>query len=63
MKLCADEARIAPMTTRADDLEGVEQIVERHAARLYRLAMRITGVKEDAETVVEDAVALAVDYG
>src|SRR5262245_24244927 len=60
MKLCADEARIALMTTRADDLDGVEQLVERHAARLYRLALRITGVKEDAEAVVEDALRAAI---
>jgi RNA polymerase sigma-70 factor (ECF subfamily) len=60
MKLCADEARIALMTTRADDLDGVEQLVERHAARLYRLALRITGVKEDAEAVVEDALRSAI---
>jgi RNA polymerase sigma-70 factor (ECF subfamily) len=60
MKPCADEARIALMTTRADDLDGVEQLVERHAARLYRLALRITGVKEDAEAVVEDALRSAI---
>ena len=60
MKLCADEARVALMTTRADDLDGVEQLVERHAERLYRLAMRITGVKEDAEAVVEDALRAAI---
>src|SRR4029450_6786100 len=60
MKLCADEARIALMTTRTDDLDGVEQLVERHAERLYRLAMRITGVKEDAEAVVEDALRAAI---
>jgi RNA polymerase sigma-70 factor (ECF subfamily) len=60
MNLCADEARIALMMTRADDLDGVEQLVERHAERLYRLAMRITGVKEDAEAVVEDALRAAI---
>lgn len=60
MKLCADEARIALMTTRADDLDGVEQLVERHAARLYRVALRITGVRQDAEAVVEDALRAAM---
>ena len=60
MNLYADEARIALMITRADDLDDVEQLVERHAERLYRLAMRITGVKEDAEAVVEDALREAI---
>src|SRR5262245_15959080 len=60
VKLCADEARIALMTTRADDLDGVEQLVERHGERLYRLALRITGAKEDAEAVVEDALRAAL---
>ncbi|HKQ66596.1 MAG TPA: RNA polymerase sigma factor [Methylomirabilota bacterium] len=60
MKLCADETRIALMITRADDLDGVEQLVERHAERLYRLALRISGVKDDAEAVVEDALRAAI---
>jgi RNA polymerase sigma-70 factor (ECF subfamily) len=48
------------MTARPDDLDGIEQLVGRHAARLYRLALRITGAKDDAEAVVEDTLRAAI---
>jgi RNA polymerase sigma-70 factor (ECF subfamily) len=41
---------------RRDDLDAAEQLVERYADRVYRLAMRITGAKEDAEEVAQDAL-------
>ncbi|HEU4369534.1 MAG TPA: RNA polymerase sigma factor [Methylomirabilota bacterium] len=49
---------------RRDGSEGAEQLVERHGDRLYRLALRITGVEEDAVEVVGDAlrtVAAAIE--
>jgi RNA polymerase sigma-70 factor (ECF subfamily) len=45
---------------RRDDPDAVEELVERHGNRLYRLAVRVTGVKEDAEEAVERAVATAL---
>jgi RNA polymerase sigma-70 factor (ECF subfamily) len=36
--------------------DGPEQLLERHGDRLYRLALRITGVEEDAAKAVEDAI-------
>jgi RNA polymerase sigma-70 factor, ECF subfamily len=45
---------------RRDVPAGVEQIVERYGERVYRLALRIAGVTEDAEQVVEDALRTAV---
>jgi RNA polymerase sigma-70 factor, ECF subfamily len=41
--------------------DGVEQLVERYASRAYRLAWRLTGVREDAEDVVADALQAAAD--
>jgi RNA polymerase sigma-70 factor (ECF subfamily) len=43
-------------TLRRDDPEAVEQLVERFADRVYRLAARITGSREDAEEVAQDAL-------
>ena len=41
------------------DPDGAEQLVERYGDRLYRLALRITGVQEDAEGALEDALRMA----
>ncbi len=41
---------------RREDAEAVEQLVERYGDRVYRLASRITGSREDAEEVVQDAL-------
>ncbi len=41
---------------RREDAEAVEQLVERYADRVYRLALRITGSPEDAEEVAQDAL-------
>jgi RNA polymerase sigma-70 factor, ECF subfamily len=41
------------------DPDGAEQFVERYGDRLYRLALRITGVQEDAEGALEDALRMA----
>jgi RNA polymerase sigma-70 factor (ECF subfamily) len=39
--------------------DGPEQLLERHGDRVYRLALRITGVEEDAARAVEDAIRTA----
>ena len=44
---------------RRDDAEAVEQLVERYADRVYRLAVRITSSREDAEEVTQDALLTA----
>jgi RNA polymerase sigma-70 factor (ECF subfamily) len=44
---------------RPDDLGDAEQLVERYAERLYRLATRITGSADDAEEIVADALGKA----
>jgi RNA polymerase sigma-70 factor (ECF subfamily) len=41
------------------DPDGAEQLVERYGDRLYRLALRITGVQADAEWALEDALRMA----
>jgi RNA polymerase sigma-70 factor (ECF subfamily) len=41
---------------RREDGEAVEQLVERYADRVFRLASRITGSSEDAEEVAQDAL-------
>lgn len=41
---------------RREDAEAMELLVERYGDRVYRLASRITGSKEDAEEVVQDAL-------
>jgi RNA polymerase sigma-70 factor (ECF subfamily) len=41
---------------RREDPDAAEQLVERFGDRVYRLAMRITGVKEDAEEAAQDAL-------
>jgi RNA polymerase sigma-70 factor (ECF subfamily) len=41
---------------RREDAEAMEQLVERYVDRVYRLALRITGSKEDAEEVAQDAL-------
>jgi RNA polymerase sigma-70 factor (ECF subfamily) len=49
-----DAALVAGL--RREDGEAVEQLVERYADRVYRLALRITGSPEDAEEVAQDAL-------
>jgi RNA polymerase sigma-70 factor (ECF subfamily) len=41
---------------RRDAPEAMEDLVERFANRVYRLALRITGSHEDAEEVTQDAL-------
>ncbi len=41
---------------RAAAPQAMEQLVERYANRVYRLAIRITGSHEDAEEVTQDAL-------
>jgi len=41
---------------RREEPEAAEQLVERFGDRVYRLAQRITGVKEDAEEAAQDAL-------
>jgi RNA polymerase sigma-70 factor (ECF subfamily) len=41
---------------RRGDAAGVEQLVERHGPRVYRLALRILRVREDAEEAAQDAL-------
>ncbi|HSF06847.1 MAG TPA: sigma-70 family RNA polymerase sigma factor [Methylomirabilota bacterium] len=41
---------------RRETPEAMEQLVERYANRVYRLALRITGSHEDAEEVTQDAL-------
>jgi RNA polymerase sigma-70 factor, ECF subfamily len=59
MKPCVDDASNDLMAARPDDADGAEQLVERYAERVYRLALRIAGAKEDAEEVVEEALLAA----
>jgi RNA polymerase sigma-70 factor, ECF subfamily len=41
---------------RREDPDAAERLVERYGDRVYRLAMRITGLKEDAEEAAQDAL-------
>jgi DNA-directed RNA polymerase specialized sigma24 family protein len=40
---------------RREEPDAAEQLVERFGDRVYRLALRITGVNEDAEEAAQDA--------
>src|SRR5262245_720028 len=44
-----------------DSSGGLEQLVECDGDRLYRLALHITGVEQDASDVIEDTLRAAVD--
>jgi RNA polymerase sigma-70 factor (ECF subfamily) len=46
---------VAVEQTLAGDREAYRVLVERHSAYVYRLAYRMTGKKEDAEEVVQEA--------
>lgn len=41
---------------RREEASAMDQLVERYADRVYRLAVRITGSREDAEEVVQDVL-------
>jgi RNA polymerase sigma-70 factor, ECF subfamily len=59
MELCVDD-----MDAGVIELAGwncAEQLVERYGDRAYRLALRLTGVPEDAEGAVADALQAAAD--
>ena len=45
---------------RRGDPEAADGLVERYGDRVYRLTMRITGVKEDAEEATQDALCAAI---
>jgi len=45
---------------RRDDPDATDQLVERYGSRVYRLAVRITGVEPDAEEVAQDALLTIV---
>ena len=53
-RIDADADLVAAL--RAGDPAAMDLLVERYADRVYRLAMRITGSREDAEEVVQDAL-------
>jgi RNA polymerase sigma-70 factor (ECF subfamily) len=59
MELCVDDMDAGVLELARRD--GAEQLVERYGDRAYRLAWRITGVREDAEDVVVDALQAAAD--
>ena len=46
---------IAVERTLAGEREAYRVLVERHSAYVYRLAYRMTGKREDAEEVVQEA--------
>lgn len=57
----ADGRRVDPDAAlverlRREDSDATEQLVDRYADRVYRLALRITGSREDAEEVAQDAL-------
>jgi RNA polymerase sigma-70 factor, ECF subfamily len=60
MNLCAGDANILMTAPRSDDPDHAARLVERYAERLYRLAFSITGVKDDAEEAVQDALRTAL---
>ena len=41
---------------RRDDPDAAEQLVERYGDRVYRLALRLTGVKANTEEAAQDAL-------
>lgn len=41
---------------RREEPDATERLVERYGDRVYRLAMRITGLREDAEEAAQDAL-------
>jgi RNA polymerase sigma-70 factor, ECF subfamily len=41
---------------RRDEPDATDQLVERYGSRVYRLAVRITGVAEDAEEAAQDTL-------
>jgi len=45
---------------RGGDPDAGVQLVERYGERLYRLAMRVTGTRDDAEEVAQSALVTAV---
>ena len=60
MVLCVgdvDADQVPP--PRAGDVDGPDSRVDDYGDRIYRLALRITGVKADAEAAVENALRTA----
>jgi len=53
-----DDTNLMAMV-RPDDPGAVEYLVERYGDRAWQLALRITGVEEDAEEAVEGALRMA----
>lgn len=61
MSSVAPEARVdvdadLVAALRAEEPDAAERLVERFGDRVYRLAMRITGSREDAEEAAQDAL-------
>jgi len=54
VRVDADADLVAAL--RRESADAMDQLVERYADRVYRLATRITGSREDAEEVVQDAL-------
>jgi RNA polymerase sigma-70 factor (ECF subfamily) len=54
--LRTDAAPALVEALRREDPSAAEELVERYGDRVYRLALRITGSKEDAEEAAQDAL-------
>jgi len=45
----------------AGDFEAFAELISAHKDRIYRLALRLSGSREDAEDIVQDAFLKAID--
>jgi RNA polymerase sigma-70 factor, ECF subfamily len=62
MELCVDDIDAGLVeVTRREDADSAEELIERYGDDAYRLALRITGVRADAEEVVAQALLAAAD--
>src|SRR5215475_15848722 len=54
-----EDDRALVMASKLGDAQAFATLVKRHQAKIFALAMRYTGVREDAEDVVQQALQKA----
>jgi RNA polymerase sigma-70 factor (ECF subfamily) len=61
-KLGTRDDAVLVYSAKQGDMTAFEELIKRHTAMIFRIAMRIVGSREDAEDIVQDAAMKAFQH-